>query len=519
VAGIVLCGGSIVAWNVGSALVGDVKFARAAQEIEATRQQLANVQDLANVYKAVNKVVEPSVVSIEVHKTVKNPHRDQQQDDLLKRFFPDRDGDGEPDVPEGFRGFNLPNTPDEYDAFGTGSGVIMEVDGNTGYIVTNNHVAGGATEMTITLSDGREIKDAKLLGSDAKSDLAVVKIQADHLSPAKWGNSDYLEKGDIIMAFGSPLGYVGSMTHGIVSALNRNAKIIRNQFAYESFIQVDAPINPGNSGGPLVNTRGEVVGINTAIATRTGGFQGIGFAIPSNNAKFVYNEIKEKGKVVRGWLGIEIADVAKVKNLARQQQYDGDTGVFVQGVTKSGPSDKKLQPGDVITAINGKNITNMDELRNMIAQTPPATDAKFTVMRNGKPETVSLKIGEQPEDLRSFLAGKTGGTDKGEVEPGSPRTASALGMKLSDTSDELAERFGLESTDGALVSAIEAGSIAQLSGMQPGDLINRINGQPVHNAADAKDLLAKADLKKGVRISVTNKEGSRMLFLQGDIEK
>src|SRR6185295_11138806 len=160
------------------------------------------------------------------------------------------------------------------------------------------------------------------IGADAKSDLAVVKIQADHLSPAKWGNSDYLEKGDIIMAFGSPLGYVGSMTHGIVSALNRNAKIIRNQFAYESFIQVDAPINPGNSGGPLVNTRGEVVGINTAIASRTGSFAGIGFAIPSNQAKMVYTQLKDKGKVTRGWLGISIQDVSKDLPTAHSFGYE-----------------------------------------------------------------------------------------------------------------------------------------------------------------------------------------------------
>src|SRR5205814_1633677 len=182
----------------------------------------------------------------------------------------------------------------------------------------NNHVAGGASEMTVTLSDGREIKGAKLLGADPKSDLAVVQIKADHLISAKWGDSDTLAKGDWILAFGAPFGYVGSMTHGIVSALNRsNVGILDRQNGYENFIQVDAPINPGNSGGPLVNLKGEVVGINTAIASRSGGFQGIGFAIPSNQAKPIYGILRDKGKVTRGWLGISISDVSKSHELAK----------------------------------------------------------------------------------------------------------------------------------------------------------------------------------------------------------
>ena len=188
----------------------------------------------------------------------------------------------------------------------------MEVQGGSGFILTNNHVAGGATELTVTLSDGRVIKgnDVKVLGADAKTDLAVVKIKADHLIPAQWGDSDKLERGDWVMAFGSPFGYVGSMTHGIVSALHRQAGILAAQQGYENFIQVDAPINPGNSGGPLINIHGEVVGINTAIASRSGGFQGIGFAIPSNQAKFVYAGLKDHGKITRGWLGVSISDVA-----------------------------------------------------------------------------------------------------------------------------------------------------------------------------------------------------------------
>src|SRR6185312_14349852 len=217
-----------------------------------------------------------------------------------------------------------------YEQVGTGSGVIMEVNGRTGYILTNNHVAGGATEMSVTLADGRKLDDAKLVGADPKTDLAVVQISAEDLKGAKWGDSSNLQQGDWIMAFGSPFGYVGSMTHGIVSALNRSQVGILGQQGYEDFIQVDAPINPGNSGGPLVNLHGEVVGVNTAIASRSGGFQGIGFAIPSNEAKFVYEALKSHGKVVRGWLGVSIADVARNEKEAQSFGYKGTAGVLVE---------------------------------------------------------------------------------------------------------------------------------------------------------------------------------------------
>ena len=274
----------------------------------------------------------------------------------------------------------------------------MEYSDGKGYILTNNHVAGAAEEMIITLADGREIRNAKLLGTDPKTDLAVVEIKADRLSPAKWGNSDDLQKGDWIMAFGSPFGYVGSMTHGIVSALNRQAGIL-GAAGYESFIQVDAPINPGNSGGPLVNLHGEVVGINTAIASRTGGFQGIGFAIPSNQAKFVYGSLKDHGKVVRGWLGVAISDVARDPALAKSFGYTGAHGVLVGQTFAKTPATGKLQPGDIITAIDGKTVDSVQQLRNIVAVTPPNTELNFTVFREGKSKVLSVTIEEQPAEF------------------------------------------------------------------------------------------------------------------------
>jgi serine protease Do len=482
----------------------NAQFAHAKEQVEATREQLNKAEDLATVFRSVGKVVEPSVVNINVHKTIKGVSKIDP--DLLKRFFP-RDENGQPLSPDD----QLDDNMGDMEQVGTGSGVIMDVDGSTAYILTNNHVAGGASEMTITLSDGREIKKAKLVGADPKSDLAVVKIEADRLIAAKWGDSDELQKGDWIMAFGSPFGYVGSMTHGIVSALNRTNVGIIGQQGYENFIQVDAPINPGNSGGPLVNLHGEVVGINTAIASRSGGFQGIGFAIPSNQAKQIYGVLKEKGKVTRGWLGVEIVDVNKDPEDAKSLGYTADSGIIVKTVLPKTPAAGKLQPGDVITALNGKPAQDVQHLRNTIAVTPPGADVVMKVYRDGKDQDVTIKIAEQPEDAMASLGGR-GPMRGGES---SESSADALGLKLTTLTDELADKYALTDVkSGALVTAVTPRSAAARSGLRPGDLITKVDKQPVANAKEASDALTKADLTKGIKLYVTNAQGSRFLFLR-----
>ena len=514
VAGLTLGVALTTAWFVGGNLVRDVQFARAEQQVQASRAQISNVQDMASVFKAVGKAVEPSVVNIEVRKTVKNPVRRFHggDDDLLRRFFRDRNGpDAQPDAPDAPNMPDMPDMPDEFQQQGTGSGTIMETDGSTAYILTNNHVAGGASEMTVTLSDGREIHDAKLVGADPKSDLAVVRIQAEHLIPAKWGDSDKLEKGDIILAFGSPFGYVGSMTHGIVSALNRQAGIISSGFAYENFIQVDAPINPGNSGGPLVDLQGELVGVNTAIASRSGGFQGIGFAIPSNQARFVYDSIKEKGKVVRGWLGVGIKDVSKFPDEAAAQGWKDHTGVIVEQLMNNTPATGKLQPGDIITAINGKKVDTMQELRNMIAKTAPGSEVKLSVFRDNKMQDVSVKLGEQPEDWRTVASAQEGG-QRGDNASSS---ADALGLMLASAWAELAHRYRLdEGVQGAIITSVKPGSAAQLAGLRAGDVVTRVENTNVASPDDFNNALSKRDLKKGIKLYVTNREGTRFAFIK-----
>jgi serine protease Do len=511
-AGSAVFGAALVGSFFATGLVKDVQFAGAQKQVEATREQLASVEDLATVFRQVGKAVEPSVVNISVTKSSRSNARLPFDDEMLRRFFPDRDGDGEPDLPEEL------NQPQQ----GTGSGVIMEVNNGSAYIVTNNHVAGGATEMRITLHDGREVTNAKVVGTDPKTDLAVVKIDVDRVIPAKWGNSDELQKGDWIMAFGSPFGYIGSMTHGIVSALNRHNIGILGTMGYENFIQVDAPINPGNSGGPLVNVRGEVVGINTAIASVTGGFAGVGFAIPSNQAKVVYTQLRDKGKIVRGFLGVGIDDVKNPKSedaklVLETMEYKAPEGILVFRVPK-GPSSGVLEPGDVITQLNGKPVTDVQELRNTIAAMAPGTEAKLQVVRAGKPADVTVKVGEQPDEptMASATGGRRGNRPRGDGQQQEQTNVETLGLKLSDLNDQLAERHGLGSVEGggAIVTAVEPNSPAQQIGLRAGDLITRVGKQRVTNAKEATDAFAKADLSKGVVLQVTNREGSTIVTLR-----
>jgi serine protease Do len=471
--------------------------------VQVSPQEQQQLEGLASIFRKVGHSIEPSVVNIRVTKSGKAA-RPPGFDDMLRRFFPDQDGDGQPDVPDRF------NDEDLYQE-GTGSGVVMEVNGSDAYILTNNHVAGGASKIEVTLADGRRVEGGKVLGTDAKSDLAVVKIKADGLVAAPWGDSDKLEKGDWIMAFGSPFGYVGSMTHGIVSAVNRRAGILGPN-GYENFIQVDAPINPGNSGGPLVNTRGEVVGINTAIASRTGAFSGIGFAIPSNQAKYVYTALKTNGKVVRGYLGVSIQDADAEPELTKTFGYDKREGVLVRQAGKNSPAAGKLKEGDIITAIAGKPVKDSQELRNTIAATPPGTELKITVFRSGKTEEVPLKIAEQPEDLVLAMSGARPGEAAAKTDES---TGDVLGMKLTTPDEKLAEQYNLgETRQGALVTDVEPKSAAAKAGMQKGDVITRVFDQDVLTAKQAAEAIKKLGNGKPIRLYVANSEGSRFVVVK-----
>ena len=500
VGAVVLSGSVLGAAVLGAHIFQDGQFALAEQSVDATRQQLASVEDSSALYRDIHKVVESTVVEISVTKTV--AHAASPIPPNMQRFFHDFGGNGQ---------FNLPQQNDGDDSdqgnmreVGTGSGVIMDASDGYGYILTNNHVAGGASEMTVTLNDGRVIKDAQVVGTDPKTDLAVVKIKADHLIPAIWGDSAQLETGDHILAFGAPFGYVGSMTHGIVSALHRQAGLLGSD-GYENFIQVDAPINPGNSGGPLVNLKGQVVGIDTAIASSSGGFQGIGFAIPSEEAKPIYDQLRKSGKITRGWLGAEIQNVAQASDEAASEGYTGHTGVLVRGVLNNSPATAELQPGDIVAKLNGSAIDDVTELRNGIAMQAPGTRVTLTVFRDGKMQDVKVKLGDQPTDATAQSDGTNGKETHGSA---------AMGMHLDNLNDDLAQKYGLNEKSGAVVTSVTPNSPAAQAGVQVGDVITHVNRHPVSTAEQAGQALAKADLKSGVQLQIDNRQGAEMLFLK-----
>jgi serine protease Do len=420
-----------------------------------------------------------------------------QLEEEFKKFF-DRDGDGEPDQ----------QMPMPREA-ATGSGVVVDAGNGEAFIVTNNHVVADSSKVDVELYDGRRISNVKVVGTDPKSDMAVLKIDTDRVIAAKWGDSNTLEKGDIIVAFGSPFGYVGSMSHGIVSALNRQRVGILGSGGYENFIQVDAPINPGNSGGPLVNLKGEVVGINTAIATASGSFSGVGFAIPSNQAKSVYNELKQSGKIVRGYLGVLIADVKEAEGIVRDGidavGFKGDRGVFVREVVSDSPAYNILKPGDVITGIDGKELATMSDLRNTVAGMRPGTDVKLNVYRDGETTTQTVKLAEQPEEVAT-----TGGGDRPQL----PMKGGIGVMAATPTPEELAELGLGGDIKGALIKQITPGSLAQRSGIRVGDVITRVGAKKIESAKDLKEALDAADLKAGVRLDVVNAQGQRLVTVR-----
>jgi serine protease Do len=498
----------------GRPLLERMEFSRAEADVAVNRQELSSVEDLSTVFRHIGKVVEPSVVKIEVHKTIHEQHSRMMPDgDQLRRFFRDHGLDAP--------NFDSPNNGDDNQdqgtEQGTGSGVIMDADNGIGYVLTNNHVAGdGAVIDQITLADGRVLHhdDCKLMGADPKSDLAVVQIKADRLIPAHWGNSDDMEKGDWVMAFGSPFGYVGSMTHGIVSALNRTSVISDRANDYENFIQVDAPINPGNSGGPLVNIHGEVIGINTAIATVSGGFQGIGFAIPSNQAKEVYASLKEHGKVVRGWLGVGIRNVSEDLDIAKSFGYQGDVGVLVSKTIPGTPAYGKLMHGDIITQVNGQPVNDMTQLRNTIAEIAPNTEVTLHVFRDQKEQDVKITVASQPDDLSAFTGGGEQ-PDNGQSPNEEAQPASAFGITLKTLDPDTARSLGMpELRSGAVIVGVEHNSVGEQAGLREGEVITEVGRVHVHNADEALDALKKADLSVGVRLYVVSSEGSDFVFLK-----
>ncbi len=379
---------------------------------------------------------------------------------------------------------------------GVGSGVIIDA---RGYVLTNNHVVEGATELVVRLDDDREL-DAVVVGRDPKTDLAVIEIEADGLSAATLANSDDLRVGQWVMAAGSPFGLPRTVTAGIVSAVGRGAMGITD---YGDFIQTDAAVNQGNSGGPLIDLQGRVVGINTAIASRNGGSNGIGFAIPINLARNVMEQLIDDGRVRRGWLGIVMGELDEP--LSTSFGFEGTDGILINDVDPKGPARTAgLEPGDIITAIDGRPVADMGDLRNTISQRRPGTDVGLTVWRDGGSQELNLVLGALPSDDAPAP------TPRAKPQP---RTRS-LGLRLEAVPEAVRARYDLRKGEGALVSDVVAGSLGAEAGLRPGDVVLRVADTAVTSAKGAKRSLDDADFGDGVRLRVKRGDWSRFVVIK-----
>lgn len=434
--------------------------------------------ELSNALADIASAVTPSVVNISTTKTVKqeNPLYPFFEDPFFKRFFGEPDGGGGK-----FR---------EFKERSLGSGVIVSHDG---YIVTNNHVVEGASEIKVVLPDKSEYK-GKVIGSDPRSDVAVIKIDAKNLPALPWGNSDELRAGEMVMAVGSPFGLSQSVTTGIISAVGRANVGITD---YEDFIQTDAAINPGNSGGALINMKGQLVGINTAIFSRTGGYQGIGFAVPVKIVKQVMDSLIKTGKVVRGWLGVSVQDVSP--QLAKQFGVENAEGALVGEVVKGSPAEKAgIKRGDVIVGVDGRKVEDSGHLRNMAASTNVGSHLKLDIIRDKNRLTVDVEVGEQPKEAQVSQGGA-----------GVPETPSALtGVTVQDLTPEMMDKLGLgKDVTGVVVITVEQGSAADEAGLARGDVILSINKKPVKNTKNYNSIVSKLKKEEPVLLLI-NRQGS-----------
>ncbi len=427
----------------------------------------------------------PTVVNIATTQMIES-RRGEEFEEFFKEFFERRGGQAPPQ--------------ERRKANSLGSGFIID---SSGYIVTNHHVIAEADEITVRLSDDTSLK-AKLIGSDEKTDLALLKVESDKPLPAtKWGDSEKTRIGDWVMAIGNPFGLGGSVTAGIVSARQRDI----NSGPYDDFIQTDAAINRGNSGGPMFNLDGEVVGVNTAIFSPSGGSIGIGFAIPSVLARNVIAQLREHGEVRRGWLGVRIQTITD--ELAEGLRLSEPSGALVASVAEGGPAEKAgITQGDVILKFNGRKVPDMRRLPRMVAETPIGKAVDVVVMRKGKKMSFKVTLGELDDEQ---IARATSGE---ESTPPSADLAKIpdLGLALGKITPELRERFGLgEKTDGVVITDVDSTGSGAEKGLKPGDVIVEVDQEEVKSPTEVADRVKKAK-DEGYRVVTL------LVFRQGDFQ-
>lgn len=453
-----------------------------AAQVKTDSSALSVAEQLSNAFANVAAKVTPSVVTVFTETDVKvqqqpfsgGPFDQFFGNDFFKKFFQFQQPQG------------------DMKRMGLGSGVIIDKDG---IILTNNHVVDNADNIKVQLMDGREF-EAKVKGVDPQTDLAVITIDAKGLQAIKIGDSDKERVGDWVLAIGSPLNpqLEHTVTSGIISAKGRSSVGLSQ---YEDYIQTDAAINPGNSGGALVNLKGELIGINSAIATKTGGFMGIGFAIPVNLAKKVTTDIIEKGKVIRGWLGVYIQNITP--EIAKAMKLGVSKGVIVSKVQKGSPADKAgLKEEDVILTFNGQEIDNSVELSTRVAGTSPGTNVNLKILRDGSEKSVSVKLGELTPEKTQLAQGQTSNSD--------------IGLKVSNITSDLISKYGLANDQkGVVVTAVDQNGVAAQVGIQEGDVIIKLNRTEVNSVADFNREIQK--VKPGENVLFYVQRGNGNFFI------
>lgn len=462
----------LTAWSLSACTKQDERAQKSADvpgspqsvSVQATAKNTPRVELSTAIVRIAQQTI-PAVVHIEVtqRQEVANPLLPFDSDPFFRRFF-----SIPKDMPKKFR----------RELKGLGTGMIMDSQGR---ILTNNHVVAGATQIQVLLASGEQYS-AKVVGTDPKTDLAVIQISAKESPPhVTFGDSDKVEVGEWVVAIGHPRGLDQTVTQGIISAKHRTG--IMDPSTYQDFLQTDAAINPGNSGGPLLNLRGEVIGVNAAIVSQSGGFEGIGFAIPSKMALYIAKQLIAHGKIQRGWLGVSVQDLTP--ELAKSHGVESTKGALIAEVVKGGPAEKAgMKRDDVVIAYEGKEIMDASTLRNEVATSTIGQEAKVTVLRNGKKVELTVKIGNL-EDATKIL---------------SASVKERLGAEFRSVTAQEAEKYSLGSQQGVGVVWVDPKGPMGQAGFEVGDIILEINGQPIEKLEDFVGLVST--LKPGQKIAL-----------------